>query len=175
MDPFTIIGIAKGLSSLTGFDKKIKGWINKAPGGKVAKQVVQIAQDITGADNPEDAVKELRTNPQQQQAFIEACAQRKHELKKLCFEDRKDARAMYRENNSMADHIARRVITWNLPFIALLIVCNVVVAVYVTDSSVAQLLGNVIGFAMSQLWKERQTVIEFFFGAGLGSSGDQDE
>ncbi|MTI12373.1 hypothetical protein [Sansalvadorimonas verongulae] len=175
MDPVSIIGIAQGLATLTGFDKKVKGWISSTPGGKVAQQVVQIAQDITGAAEPEDALKSLRANTEQQAAFIEACAKRKHELRKLRWEDRKDARAMYKINGNMADLIARRVITWNLPFIALLVVANVVVAVWVEDSAVAQLLGNVIGFAMSQLWKERQTVIEFFFGAGLGSNGDVDE
>jgi hypothetical protein len=58
--------------------------------------------------------------------------------------------------------------TWNLPLLAVFIVANVVVAMYVKESGVAQLLGNLMGAACTSLWQERRTIIEFFYGAGLG-------
>ena len=172
MDPLTMITIAKGLASVTGLDKKVSGWIN-SPGGKVAQKVVGIAQEVTGVADPEDALKEIRLSEVKRQAFLDACAQRKHELKKISAEDRKDARAMYKQNDSMADYIARRIINWNLPAVMILGAVQVAVMIWVKDSVVASGMSALLGGSITYLWKERQTVIEFFFGASYVGEPDE--
>ena len=137
-------------------------------GEQVADRVVDLALEITGTQSPSDASELIQQLPQVADELKKLLIANQQELVRLSFADKAQARQLYQSKNHMADLIAQRVMTWNLPMIVVMIIANVLVAMFVKESGVAQLLGNLIGMVTTQLYKERQTIVEFFFGAGLG-------
>jgi len=91
------------------------------------------------------------------------------EILRLEFADKADARSMYKTYHDMADRLAERVMTWNLPAIVLLLICNGLVIGYVKDATLSLAIGNIVGGSISCLWQERQQIIGFFFGSSVGS------
>ena len=161
------IATALTISNKLGLTDWLGGLIAGDKGEQVASKVVDLALEVTGADTAENAVQVMSERPDLSEELKTLLISNEHELVKLAFADKAQARDMYMARNQMADRIAERVMTWNLPMIGLMIIANVAVAIWVKESGVAQLLGNLIGMAAAQFYKERQTVIEFFFGAGL--------
>lgn len=89
----------------------------------------------------------------------------------LYLEDVKDARDMY-ENTShvQGDKIADIVIKYNLPIIAVLVLINIVAVFQLRQyQGMVAIISNFIGITISQLFSERQSVINFFFGSSKGS------
>lgn len=86
-------------------------------------------------------------------------------------EDVKDAREMYQNtSHDIADEIAQKVIRINLPIIGILIVINVLsVWLLQGKGEVIAIVSNFIGIAIANLFNERQSVINFFFGSSKGS------
>lgn len=91
-------------------------------------------------------------------------------LKELEYHEQntKSARGLYVTSKEMTDWVARRIMTWNLPMLALLIVANIVCVKYF-DSVALALISNVVGQVMQQLINERTTVANFFLGSSKGS------
>lgn len=164
MEPMTI---ALGLAQLLG--PKIAGYFGGENGEAVANEVITVAKKVTGHEDAIDASEAIHQSPSLALEFKREVLRKEHELKALAFADKADARAMYRDRCKMADVIASRVMTWNLPALLLLAGANIPIAMYVDDAGSAQLLGNLLGAACQHLWQERRTIVEFFFGAGLGS------
>lgn len=161
------ISIALGLAQLLG--PKIAGYFGGENGEAIAHEVVSVAKKVTGQDDDIEAAEAIHRDPKLAAEFKRQVLANEHKLKALAFADKADARAMYRERCKMADVIASRVMNWNLPALILLAAANIPVAIYVDNAGSAQLLGNLLGAACQHLWQERRTIIEFFFGAGLGS------
>jgi len=89
----------------------------------------------------------------------------------LDLKDLADARAMYKTtDHKMADTIANRIIKFNLPVIIGLVLANIA-AVMLLDGKgeVIAIVSNFIGIAIGNLFNERQSVVNFFFGSSLGS------
>lgn len=164
MEPISLV---LGVANLLG--PRIAGYFAGDTGEAVAKEVISIAQHVTGHTEPVDAIQAIQHDPSVAAAFQQRIAEQEHKLKALAFADKADARDMYRQRHRMADTIAARIMVWNLPAVLLLACANIPIAIYVDDVSAAQLLGNLLGAACQQLWLERRTVVEFFFGAGLGT------
>ena len=164
----TAIGAALAIANQTGLAKWLGGLIAGDEGGKVADRVVDLALEITGSTSAPDALELIQESPQLADELKKLLITNQYELARLAYADKAQARHLYQEKNQMADIIAQRVMTWNLPMIVVMIIANVLVAMYVKESGVAQLLGNLIGMVTTQLYKERQTIVEFFFGAGIG-------
>ncbi|RKE02308.1 hypothetical protein [Marinifilum flexuosum] len=78
------------------------------------------------------------------------------------------ARGMYPHSKEMTDWLAKRIMNWNLPMLALLIGANIA-CVYYFDSVALALISNVIGQVMQMLINERTTVANFFLGSSKGS------
>ncbi len=158
-----IIAIAQGILSATGLDDKIGDWIDGKTGGAASK-VVEIAGAVMGG-------KPVNTmTPAQATEIKNRLLDAESEIRQLAAQDRADARQMYREtDHKMADIIADRIIKYNLPMVAALVVCNLAALVYIDDAVIGVAIGNVIGGSITYLWQERRTVIEFFFGSSQGS------
>lgn len=170
------IATALTIANKLGVTDWLGGLIAGDKGEQVASKVVDLALEVTGSDTAENALQVMDELPQLTEELRAQLISNQHELVKLAFADKAHARDMYMNRNEMADRIAEHVMFWSLPAVALMIVANVVVAIWVKESGVAQLLGNLIGMAAAQFYKERQTLLEFFFGAGLNvqpSNNDQ--
>ena len=164
MEPVTI---ALGLAQILG--PKIAGYFGGENGEAVANEVLSVARRVTGSESDIDAAEAIHQDARARDEFKRQVMNNEHKLKTLAFSDKADAREMYRERCQMADVIAHRVMTWNLPALLLLAGANIPVAMFVDDAGAAQLIGNLLGAACQYLWQERRTIIEFFFGAGLNT------
>lgn len=91
MDPITIIAAAKGLATFAPTILRFFG-VGEKPAA-VAEQVVNIAQTITGAKSPEEALAAMRGNAELAQQFNLAVLAADAELEKAALADRQDARA----------------------------------------------------------------------------------
>ncbi|MGH1374400.1 MAG: hypothetical protein ACRBBW_20350 [Cellvibrionaceae bacterium] len=169
MEPMTAIAIAKGLASVTGFDSWISEKLGDKLGDKTAQKIIDVAKIATGATTPEQALERAKADQQMAQAIRKKLVDNEHELALAALNDIDSARTMYSGNNTMADEIARRVITQNHWAVAILLACNGLVIEFVDDKTVALALGNLIGTSVAALWQERQQVIGFFFGSSMGS------
>jgi hypothetical protein len=88
----------------------------------------------------------------------------------MYYKDMESARGMYKETeHEMADSIADNVIKRNLIFVAILVIVQVLVVMYVEDKTVIAVISSVIGGVITALLQERQQVINFFFGSSKGS------
>ncbi|WP_051560190.1 hypothetical protein [Marinobacterium jannaschii] len=163
------ISIALGLASLTGLDKKIGRWLGGSNGEQVAAQVVEIAQAVTGAKQPEQVKQVLETDPQALLAFEEKLHEREHELERLAYRDRADARQMYRETeHEQADSIAQSIIRNNLWFVLLLAIGNAAAVIFLKEhAAVLATVSNLIGIVIKSLLDERKEVTGFYFGGSM--------
>lgn len=113
------ISIALGLAKLTGLDEKIGRWIGGDNGAEVAGKVVDVAQQVTGAKDGDQAFAQLQSDPEKLIEFEEAMHKREFELEKLAYKDRADARAMQVQALNSNDKFSKRfvyyfAIAWSL-------------------------------------------------------------
>lgn len=147
-------------------------------GGPVGASAGTLISNVLGTKpTPEAVLTEINTNPDALLKIKELELTHKEKLeelriKELQIEQDKYATAhtTYKTDNTMADKIARQVISWNLPVIFLLVAGNVwIVDRFKDDATLIAIVSNVIGIAIGKLFSERQAVINFFFGSSIGS------
>ena len=164
MDP---ISIAIGLAKLTGLDETIGNWIGGDNGEQVVSKVIDIAQTVTGAKKPEDALTAIQTNPTKLLAFKQALSKQEHELKKLAFKDRADARTMQTTALQNTDVFSKRFIyyfavAWSVfafAYLAMITFTTIPEAnVRFADTVLGFLLGTVLAGMFS-----------FFYGSSAGN------
>lgn len=81
-----------------------------------------------------------------------------------------EAHKTYREKNQQADEISSHIIKYNLPIIAILVIVNVLIVYYMQDNAtLIAIVSNIIGVAIANLFSERNTIVNFFFGSSIGS------
>lgn len=130
----------------------------------VATKVMGIARDLTGLPDAE-AVEAIQKDKELARQFEQKLADQKHQIKLEVLADKRNARGMYMKRSAMADEIAKRIMRQSLPMILLLVVANILAVVFIKEAAVALAVGNVLGAGLQQIWRERSTIIEFFFGA----------
>ena len=91
--------------------------------------------------------------------------------------DLADARDMYKNTDHiMADEIANKIIKFNLPVILGLVVTNIAAVMLLEGKGeVIAIVSNFIGIAIGNLFVERQSVVNFFFGSSQGSKDKQEQ
>ena len=90
--------------------------------------------------------------------------------------DRADAREMYKQNNKMADYIARQVMNWGLPAVGALLLIEVGLIIGMKEHvELVAIVSTSIGAVSNQLLSERVKVIQFFFGSSRGSKEKEEE
>jgi len=84
--------------------------------------------------------------------------------------NRNKAHDTYQIKNEMADEIASRIISRNLPYIAVLVITNLILIYYMkTEVALLAIASNIIGITIGNLFAERQAIVNFFFGSSIGS------
>jgi len=148
-----------------------------------AKEVANEVLDdrVKPFSTSEELKKEiLKASPGAQVKFIERMMKKDAQIHKECtswLDNVMDAREMYEKtNHDTADKLADRVMKWNLPVILALVLINIASVIYLKENgTVIAIISNFIGMAMGQLFTERQSVVNFFFGSSKGSKEKQDK
>jgi|LGVF01.1.fsa_nt_gb uncharacterized membrane protein len=92
------------------------------------------------------------------------------ELAKLESAKYDKAHDTYQSKNEMADEVAKQIIARNLPLIGILVVLNVAIVYFFKENAtLIAIASNVIGISIGNLFAERQSIVNFFFGSSLGS------
>lgn len=94
MGASAMITLAVQLASMTGLGGKIGQLLAGDKGEAVANRVVGIAQAVTGAHEPEQALEVLNRDAVKRQAFEEAIFDNEERLAEIGAADRQDARGM---------------------------------------------------------------------------------
>lgn len=124
---------------------------------------------------PELALDAVKKDPAAANELKKQIMANEQALSMAAYEDRKDARAAYRVHPEQADKLAERIMRWNLPYIAFLLVMNCI-AVYCFKDHGALLatISSVLGMAIKSLFDERKEVSGFYFGGSMHSNQDKD-
>lgn len=155
---------------------KFGGFINKvAATGLDVISIVGKAKNgnILGAINETKNLLSKEPNKESDDLLAELI-KKKFEFKSdydKYLEDVKDARDMYESSShTQSDKIANIVIKYNLPIIAVLVFINIIAVFQLRQyQGMVAIVSNFIGITISQLFNERQSVINFFFGSSQGS------
>lgn len=121
------------------------------------------------AQNPEAAFKlrDIETKHIQALASLELENKKEDNRHEESFYTK--AHETYQNNNVMADSIAKQIISRNLPIIGALVVINILVVYFMQEhASLIAIASNIIGVAIGNLFNERQTIVNFFFGRSSG-------
>ena len=170
-------GTAVTIARACGMDDWLKDTFGGTPSGKAAKRMIELAQAATGAGSPEEIELHIRNDVEAKMDARRELQRHEQELTQLHLADVRDARAMYSNSKSksdMADKLANRIMSWNLPAIVALVAGNCAVVYTIENPTIAVALGNIIGASITYLWQERQQVVGFFFGSSVGSKDKQD-
>lgn len=164
------VSIALAIAKATGLDDFI---LDKIRGNKTANTVLNLAKQATGLSDPKACLEAISQNEQHALELKTLIYQHKHELSLAYYEDRADARAMYRIHPQQADKLAERIMRYNLPYIVFLLIVNCL-AIYFLKEHAALLaaISNVLGMAIKSLFDERKEVSGFYFGSSMGTSPD---
>lgn len=159
------LSIALSIAKLTGADDWL---LEKVKGNKTAAKLLEMVAGVTGDDNPKRNLALVKESPELQSKIRMLILSNKHELQMAAYQDRADARSTYKQHPEQADKIAERIMRWNLPYIALLLLVNCV-AIYFFKEHGALLaaISNVLGMAIKSLFDERKEVSGFYFGGSM--------
>lgn len=165
--PAPLLNVALGLAQYAPDILKLFGKEDEA---KVASKVVETAIKVTGSDNEAEAKKAISNNPEYQFKFQQALLEDKWVQERIDLANVQSARDMYAKNSAGADRIADNVTKYNLPLALILFSLNILAMYFLkTHSEILIALGNLTGFMLNSLLKERQDIINFHFGSSLGS------
>lgn len=90
MDPVTISLVASGIAKLVPMAAR---WIGGEKVGKATERVVEIAQEVTGAKEPNDALAIIKADPSKAIELQQALMNNEKELNALFLADRQSARS----------------------------------------------------------------------------------
>lgn len=161
------ITLGLGLAKLTGLDEKIGRWIGGDNGEAVARQVVDIAQKVTGSTDTEKAIKQIQADPNMLLEFEKQLQSQEFELEKMAYADRADARAMQVAAMQNGDKFTKRFIyyfatAWSLfafAYLAMITFADIPAAnVRFADTVLGFLLGTVLA-----------GMFGFFYGSSAGN------
>jgi len=168
MSIIAALGIAEAVG-LTGWIKnKLSG--SDSTAASVASKVLDFATAQTGESDPTLALTKLNADPELAFKLKETLLANEQELDMAPYLDRKDARAMHNKHPEQADKIADGIMKFNLPYIFILLVANVVAMFYLKDySAILAIVSNLLGMTIKSLFDERNCVTGFYFGSSMGS------
>lgn len=129
-------------------------------------------------NNPEAVVKLKELEVQAKDLELQHLRKQNEELNRHEEARQLIAHETYRIKSTMQDTIATKIINNNLPFIVLLVIINIGVVYFLRDKEYSVLVAavsNIIGITIGNLFTERQSVVNFFFGSSIGSKDKQDK
>lgn len=152
-----------GLTSWIG--EKFAGEI----GAKAAKEVVSIAQSVTGTKDLESIAQKLSSDSEINAKVREAILEKESSIVKLYYADMKDARKMYSSGSKdIADRIADKIIADNLYLVAAVVAIQSATTYFLKDNpSLIAVLSTLSGTIIKGLLDERKEVTGFYFGSSV--------
>ena len=168
MSIIAALGIAKAVGLTDWVTNKLSGSDNDA--AKIAAKVIGFASDATGQKSNKAIEQQLSTNPELAAQLKQTLLDNEHNIDMAPYKDRQDARAMHNKHPQQADKIADRIMKFNLPYIFILLVANVLAMFYLKDfSAILAIVSNLLGMTIKSLFDERNCVTGFYFGSSMGS------
>lgn len=134
--------------------------------GDVAQTVVDAAQQITGKGSPEEAVAELRANPELVLQFKQHMADIEVKIETAYLEDRQDARARDVALRRLGDKNYRANIMLAMAFFCLLAICW---AIYDSRLDIPDGILAIFNMAVGMILKMIGDAFQFEFGSSRGS------
>jgi len=133
--------------------------------GDVADKVVGIAEDLTGAVTPEDALIALRGSPELQHEFRTQLASLEVELEKAYLADTQDARGLT-ANLAASGHAS----AWSAPLISLVVTLGFFGMLWlIVQSAIPDASSDVAFMMLGALAAGFQQVLAFWLGSSRGS------
>jgi hypothetical protein len=161
------VAIALGLAK---YIPEVMRLFGKEDSAEVADRVLGVASAVTGIKDPSKAAEAIKQSPELQIKLKKLTMEDKWMQERIDLDNVKDARNMYAANHAAADQIGKHVIKFNLPLALALFFGNIIALYFFRDhSELLLILGNMTGFLLNSLLKERQDIINFYFGSSLGS------
>lgn len=162
-------------------------------GGPAGAAVGGLVAKVLGVEDKPEAIEEaLRANPEalvkirelevsRELALLEAQYKNKLEDNRAA-EHSVDLEVQDKQNARSAQHlgivqsdIAKRIYNQSMWMIPLLLVLNALLIVFAgqmdLDTTAVVAVGNLIGIALSNSYRERQSILEFLFGSSLEKKG----
>jgi len=174
MSVLAVLGIAKTLGLTDWISNKLSGSDSSA--AKVASKVLDYATQVTGETEPKNIEKTLNANPTLAAQLKQTLLNNEHELGMAPYKDRQDARAMHNKHPEQADKIADGIMKFNLPYIFILLIANVLAMFYLKDySAILAIISNLLGMTIKSLFDERNCVTGFYFGSSMGSKNKDEK
>lgn len=137
---------------------------------EVAGKVLGIAKTVTGKETDSEALDALKADPDLVLQYKQAILDDKWVQERIDLANVQGAREMHKVNNKQADELGKSIINWNLPLALVLFAGNLGALHFFKDhAEILITVGNLTGFLLNSLIKERQDVINFYFGSSLGS------
>jgi len=163
---------ALGIAQAVGLTDWVKGKLERSDSSaaKVASKVLDFAASKTGESDPKKIEAALSSNPELAAQLKQTLMANEHELDMAPYLDRQDARAMHNKHPEQADKIADGIMKYNLPYIFVLLVANVLAMFFLKDySAILAIVSNLLGMTIKSLFDERNCVTGFYFGSSMGS------
>ena len=144
---------------------RVGNWLRQIGRSDILETAISMVGDVATGD----ILGAVKTLIKQDKGISKEQEKAANTLIEMDYKDRAGAREMYKEENQMADEIAKRVIIWNLWIVFLAIVIEILVVIYMEDKTLIAIISSAIGGLVTALLQERQQVINFFFGSSIGS------
>ena len=140
-------------------------------------KVVELVKDKTGIDltskteiTEQDLLSLKQFEAENELALLRIALEEKKEDNKHKETLYTTAHNTYLDKSDMSDDIAEQIISWNLPVIGILVLANVAIVYYMQENpNLIAIVSQIIGIAIGNLFAERQSIVNFFFGSSLGS------
>lgn len=135
-----------------------------------ATAVMDVARQITGHSDEDEAIDALRDNPEAVARFKVAVMADKHIAEQMRLADVANARDTYSRHHEATDATAKHIMTWNLPAVMLMAAANGVAVYYLRDEgTLCAVITGLVTTVINQLLTERNQVCGFRFGSSVGS------
>ena len=173
MSIIAALGIAKAVGLTDWVTNKLSGSDNNA--AQIAAQVIDYASEATGKKDLKGIEQQLSADPALAAKLKQTLLDNEQALDMAPYKDRQDARAMHNKHPEQADKIANGIMKFNLPYIFILLVANVLAMFYLKDySAILAIVSNLLGMTIKSLFDERNCVTGFYLGSSMGSKNKDD-
>lgn len=167
MDPITLITLATSLVKATGLDRYIGNKLGGDKGADIAEKVVNVAQVVTGASDPDEALARINASAQYTQELRLRLLQMENEAAERELTDRADARAMQMAALAQDDKFSKRfvylfAIAWSIFAMGYI----VGITMFDIPQSNVRFADTILGFLLGTVIS---VIISFFFGSSRQS------
>uniref|UniRef100_A0A6M3KPH6 Putative colicin V production protein n=1 Tax=viral metagenome TaxID=1070528 RepID=A0A6M3KPH6_9ZZZZ len=162
------LAIALSLAQMTGLSRKVGEWIGGSKGAEVADKVLDIAQAVSGAKSPSEALQAISSDKGKLLDFEERLFERQDLLEKLAAGDLKDARKMQTAALQQTDIFSKRFIYYFASFWSVF-ACLYVGGITFTEipQENVRFADTVLGFLLGTVVA---SLIAFFYGSSFGQT-----